>query len=115
MALTGINGLKRRLGSVKQAIENNLFQEAGEEWVEQDFIPAAKAECPVGETGDLRESIDGAVNENQIRVYASAPHASFVHDGTAKKEANPFLQRAFERTRPKLSARMRQKLRDANR
>ncbi|WP_156416481.1 MULTISPECIES: HK97-gp10 family putative phage morphogenesis protein [unclassified Sphingopyxis] len=115
MALKGINGLKRRIGSVKRAIENDLFEDAGSEWVEQDFKPVAKAECPVGETGDLQESIDGAVNQNQIRVYASAPYASYVHDGTAKIEANPFLQRAFERTRPKLSARMRQKLRDANR
>ena len=112
MAMKGMNVLNRRLGSIAQAISNNSFEEAATEWIEQDFKPVARRECPV-DTGELRDSIGGSVNQNQGRVFASADHASIVHDGTSTREGNPFLDRAFEQTRRKLSGRMRKKLRNA--
>lgn len=112
MAMKGMNVLKRRMGSVAQAISNNSFEETATEWIEQDFKPVARRESPV-DTGELRDSIGGSVNQNQGRVYATAEHASIINDGTATRAANPFLDRAFVQTRRKLSERMRKKLRNA--
>lgn len=107
MSLKGIDALKRRIGSVRDAIANGeAFQEAGEAWIEQDFKPYAKQIVPV-RSGELRDSIDGAVNENQIRVFADAPHAAAVEEGTSKQAAQPFMRPAFLATRAKLSARTR--------
>lgn len=111
MSLKGLDALRRRVGSIKQAIEHDIFEEAGREWVEQDFVPAAQAIVHV-ESGELRDSIGGEVNSNQIRVFASAPHAIHEEEGTVLHEAHPFMKPAYDQTRKKLSARTRKKLRD---
>lgn len=104
--LTGMDALRRKLGSIKHAIENDIFEEAGHAWVEQDFKPAAKQLAPVA-SGELRDSIDGEVNPQQIRVFASADHARFVEEGTVKQSAQPFMEPAFQKTRRKLAAHAR--------
>lgn len=111
--MRGADVFKRRLGSIRQAVENapELFQEAGEEWLEQDAIPAAKQLAPV-RTGELRDSIGGAANEQQVRLFATAEHARAVEEGTSKMAAQPYLAPAIARTRNKLSARIRNKLKD---
>ncbi len=111
--MRGADVFKRRLGSIRQAVENapELFQEAGEEWLEQDAIPAAKQLAPV-RTGELRDSIGGAANEQQVRLFATAEHARAVEEGTSKMAAQPYLAPAIAMRRNKLSARIRNKLKD---
>lgn len=111
MSLKGLDAFRRRIGSVKQAIEHDVFEEAGREWVEKDFAPKARQLVHV-DTGELRDSIYGTVNPKNIRVFASAPHAIFEEEGTVERPAHPFMKPAFEMTRPKLAARMRKKLKD---
>lgn len=110
--MKGADVFKRRLGSIRQAVEQapELFREAAEEWLEQDTIPAAQQLAPV-RTGELRDSIGGAANEQQVRLFATADHARPVEEGTSKMAAQPFLAPAIVKTRPKLSARIRAKLR----
>ncbi|PIB90998.1 HK97-gp10 family putative phage morphogenesis protein [Caulobacter sp. FWC2] len=111
--MKGADVFKRRLGSIRRAVENapELFQEAGEEWLEQDAIPAAQQLAPV-RTGELRDSIGGAANEQQVRLFATAEHARAVEEGTSKMAAQPYLAPAIAKTRNKLSARIRTKLKD---
>lgn len=110
MSLVGKDVLLRRVRSIKQAIEGGLFEEAARDWVELDFKPVAQSLAPV-RSGALRDSIDGTVGPNQIRVFADTDYASFVEEGTSKQPAQPFMKPAFDIARPKLSARTRKALR----
>lgn len=110
MAMTGMNALRRRHGSIKKAIEGEVFEEAGREWVDLDFVPAAQSLVHV-DTGELRDSIGGEVNPQNIRVTATAEHAADEEFGNSTRGPHPYMKPAFERTRRKLPARMRQKLR----
>lgn len=108
MGVTGWDALLRRAGSIKRAIESGeVWQEAATKWATEDFIPAAKQGCPVGETGQLKESINYEVSARQVRVYADKPYASFVEDGTSTQTAQPFMRPARDKTRRKLSERTR--------
>lgn len=102
----------RRVKSVAKAIEDGqIFEEAGQEWIDNDVVPRAQSLAPKV-TGRLANSIGGSVNPNQIRVYADADYASFVENGTSKMAAQPFLKPAVVQTRDRLTARMRKKLKD---
>lgn len=110
MALLGVDALKRRYGSVKTAIENgDVFEEAGREWIDEDFKPEAQRLCPK-DTGYLADSIDGEVNPKQVRVFAEADYGVDVEYGTTKMQAQPFMAPAFNRTRPKFSEHCRKAL-----
>lgn len=108
MSVTGWDALKRRVGSIKRAIESGeIWEEAATEWARDDFLPVAKQLCPVGETGQLRDSINYEVNPRQVRVFADKEYASFVEDGTSLQKAQPFMRPARDKTRRKLSERTR--------
>lgn len=104
------DALLRKLGSIRKAIENDLFEEAASEWIEKDFKPRAKALAPV-DTGRLRDSIDGEVNGNQARLFADTEYARIMEEGSSTHSAQPFMQPAFDQTRRKLSEYTRKALR----
>lgn len=111
MSVKGFNAIKRKVGSIRAAIaDGSLFEEAATEWVEQDFKPLAKQLVHV-RSGELRDSIDGEVNPQQVRVFADAPHARYEEEGTSTREAHPYMRPAFEKTRRKLSERTRKAFR----
>ena len=55
----------------------------------------AKANCPV-DTGYLRNSIKADVDNLEANIGTDVFYAPFVHDGTYKMEARPFLESAAE-------------------
>lgn len=110
MTVKGMDALVRYLGSIKEAVQNDIFEEAANEWIEQDFKPVAKQLAPKV-TGNLANSIDGNANPQQVRVFAEAEYAGWVEEGTTQKEARPFMKPAFDKTRRKLSQRTRDALR----
>lgn len=55
----------------------------------------AKANCPV-DTGYLRNSIKADVDNLEANIGTKCSYASYVHDGTYKMEARPFLESAAE-------------------
>ncbi len=55
----------------------------------------AKANCPV-DTGRLRNSIKADVDGLEANIGTDVYYAPFVHDGTYKMEARPFLESAAE-------------------
>lgn len=55
----------------------------------------AKANCPV-DTGYLRNSIKADVDNLEANIGTECSYASYVHDGTYKMEARPFLESAAE-------------------
>lgn len=54
-----------------------------------------KANCPV-DTGRLRKSIKADVDNFEANIGTDVYYAPFVHDGTYKMEARPFLESAAE-------------------
>ena len=112
MSVTGMDALIRYLGSIKKAVQDEIFKEAATEWVEKDFVPAARQICPE-DTGELKASIGGAANPSQVRVFATATHAQVTEEGSVEKNirAQPYMKPAFEKTRRKLSQRTREALR----
>ena len=49
------------------------------------------------DTGRLKGSIDHRAEERSVSVGTNVEYAIYVHYGTYKMEANPFLKNAFER------------------
>jgi len=73
------------------------------ERVSQDLIQNAYDEVPV-RTGRLQRSIGGErTGELEWKVYAKAPYALYVHEGTRYMEPNPFLMRAVQITARRMS------------
>jgi HK97 gp10 family phage protein len=54
-----------------------------------------KANCPVL-TGYLRDSIEAEIDNLEVNIGTECDYAHFVHDGTYKMEARPFLESAAE-------------------
>lgn len=54
-----------------------------------------KANCPV-DTGLLRSSIKADIDKLEVNIGTDVYYAPFVHDGTYKMEARPFLESAAE-------------------
>ena len=111
-----VKGFDRAIAKVDAllALMSDAPQEAAREWLEQDFKPLAKQLAPV-RTGELRDSIDGEVTPGGVRVFASAPYAKLVEEGTSKQAAQPFLTPAFERTKHKLKERIDKKIKKGSR
>lgn len=111
MTIKRIDVLIRRAKDIRAAMQQDAFMGAAEDWVEQDVVPAAQSIAPVA-SGEFRDSIGGAVNQSQISIYADAPHAKWVEEGTSKMPARPTLKPAIQKMRSKLLARVRAKLRE---
>lgn len=77
------------------AIEMRALKEAG--------VQLAKAKAPV-DTGELRDSIDGAVDHMAqtviISLSATADHAPFQEFGTIYQAAQPYLRPALQALAP---------------
>ena len=58
-----------------------------------DIEEQAKQNCPV-DTGRLKGSIKGSVSGLEANIGTDVEYAHFVHDGTYKMEARPFLESA---------------------
>jgi HK97 gp10 family phage protein len=111
MTIKRIDVMIRRAKDIRLAMQQDAFIGAAEDWIEQDVVPAAQSIAPV-DSGAFRDSIGGAVNQNQISIYADAPHSKWVEEGTSKMPARPTLQPTIQKMRPKLLARVRAKLRE---
>jgi len=69
-----------------------------------DIEGQAKLNAPV-DTGALRNSIQGAMTGPASgEVAVGAEHGIYVHEGTARMAARPFLQLAAEQVRPGFEA-----------
>lgn len=74
------------------------------------------------DTGFLRDGEVGQTGSNQgtrierdgnvVRIYNNAPYAGYVHDGTSKMQARPFIKEALERVNFKKS--LEEGIRNAN-
>jgi HK97 gp10 family phage protein len=62
----------------------------------------AKRECPV-DTGRLQGSITYEVNGTEGAVGTNVEYAPYVHDGTSKMSARPFLRNAGEKNKDKIT------------
>ncbi len=58
-----------------------------------DIEEEAKANCPV-DTGRLKSSIKADVQGLEANIGTDVEYAHFVHDGTYKMAARPFLESA---------------------
>ena len=58
-----------------------------------DIEEQAKQNCPV-DTGRLKGSIKGSVSGLEANIGTDVEYAHFVHDGTYKMAARPFLESA---------------------
>lgn len=60
-------------------------------------------------TGNLWRSITvGETSDTQAEVYSMADYASYVHDGTEKMRARPFLTQAIEAQAEETAQRLKQ-------
>ncbi len=74
----------------------------------RDLLVAAQRECPV-RTGRLRASHRlVSADKLKVQLIVTAPYAPYVHDGTSRQRANPWLYRAFLMEQGALQARMAQ-------
>lgn len=87
--VTMTNNLNFNANDMERAIQEELKDSAYE--IEKQ----GKANCPV-DTGRLRSSIKADVGNLEADIGTSLYYASFVHDGTYKMEARPFLESAAE-------------------
>lgn len=62
------------------------------------FAMFAAEEAPV-DTGDLKGSIDfQKIKAAAYRLFTTTDYGAYVELGTALRDANPFMRRAFKRT-----------------
>lgn len=111
MAVKGFDRLIQKVTRIRNAVRD-VPQKAAAEWVEQDFIPVAQGLAPV-RTGELRDSIDGRVTKTRVVVFADAPHARYVEEGTSVAPARPFMGPAFDQTKAALKQRIRDEIQKA--
>jgi HK97 gp10 family phage protein len=77
------------ISEIENAVQQELIETA--KLIEED----AKTNCPV-DTGYLRKSIKTNIGDLDVEVGTSCSYAPFVHDGTHKMPARPFLDSAAE-------------------
>lgn len=98
MARSFVSGLRGALRALRRAqrAADDARRPALEEWA-KDTAATAKKFSPVL-TGRMRRQIDYRVNkaDANVGVYGSSRrYAGYVHGGTSKMEANPWMARAF--------------------
>ena len=74
---------------LKDAIQEELEDSA------YQIEKQAKANCPV-DTGYLRSSIKADIDDFEVNIGTDVYYAPYVHDGTYKMAARPFLESAAE-------------------
>lgn len=106
--MKGIDVFKRRMGSIKQVVENTpkLAREVFTEWAELDWKPYAEAIAPE-DTGEFKGLLGYEVSDRQIRLGSSANHALDVEEGNSTHVAQPTTIPAIQATRHKISERTR--------
>jgi HK97 gp10 family phage protein len=113
MAVKGFDEAIDNLDTILRKMEG-AQPNAAQEWLEQDFLPYARQIAPF-DTGELRDSIDGRVTATGVEVFATAPHARYVEEGTSIRPANPFMAVAWAATIHKLYERTNKAFRKAMR
>ncbi|MCC4257002.1 HK97-gp10 family putative phage morphogenesis protein [Sphingobium lactosutens] len=113
MSVKGWGALVRKVTRIRDGIEQ-APQKAAQAWVDADFKPYAQQIAPV-RSGQFRDSIDGRVSKTRVTVFADAPHARYVEEGTSKMEAQPTIKPAFEHTKDKLRQRVRDEVKKVTR
>lgn len=79
-------------------IDIDKLEDAVQEELENtahDIEKDAKRNCPV-DTGYLRSSIGTEIDDLEVNIGTDCEYAPFVHDGTYKMPARPFLDSAAE-------------------
>lgn len=93
-------------------VEQLLPEAVKEGLVEIGFAIADEAEALVPvDTGDLRDSIYVDDQQNDVYVVAETDYAVFVHEGTSKQKAQPFLRDAARNSRDLFDDKMKEALR----
>lgn len=77
------------INEIENAVQQELIDTA--HLIEKD----AKRSCPV-DTGRLRNSIDTEISDLEVEVGTDCEYAGYVHDGTYRMPARPFLDSAAE-------------------
>ena len=77
------------IDDIERAVQEELEDTAND--IEDD----AKRNCPV-DTGYLRSSIGTEIDNLEVNVGTDCDYAPFVHDGTYRMPARPFLDTAAE-------------------
>lgn len=86
-----------------QFIPNPLAGKIAELEAKPQVSEAAKAaleyalsHVPIGETGELHDSIYLVENENGYRIYVGTDHWVYVEFGTSEMAAQPFMRPAID-------------------
>ena len=109
MSITGQDSVKAKLAKMKAGLTSNeVIQEAGKQWLEEDVLPLARQLVPK-RTGNLERSIEGEVVGSEIHVRATAPYAEEVEFG-GNSEAQPYLYPAIEQTKAALGRKIKQSM-----
>lgn len=113
MSVKGWGALVKKVTRIRDGVQQ-APQKAAQDWVDEDFKPYAQAIAPV-RSGQFRDSIDGRVTRTSVTVFADAPHARYVEEGTSKMPAQPTVKPAFEHTKGKLRERIKDEIRKVTR
>ncbi|WP_287003042.1 HK97-gp10 family putative phage morphogenesis protein [Sphingobium sp.] len=113
MSVKGWGALVRKVTRIRDGVEQ-APQKAAEAWIEQDFKPYAQQIAP-RRTGAFADSIDGRASKTRVTVFADAPHARYVEEGTSKMPAQPTVGPAVEHTKGKLRERVRNEIKKVTR
>lgn len=107
--MTGGDLFRRRVtGSVKTAMERvpQTFVRVGNEWAERDYLPYVELTSPE-DTGDYKSKHEVEVTPKQITLKNTADHAFTVEYGNSNHFPHMTITTAEDKTRPKLTARLR--------
>lgn len=113
MSVKGWGALVKKVTRIRDGVEQ-APQKAAQDWVDRDFKPHAQSIAPV-RSGQFRDSIDGRVTRTSVTVFAAAPHARFVEEGTSRMAAQPTVKPAFEATKGQLRERIKNEIKKVTR
>lgn len=75
----------------------------------RDIESGAKDRCPVGKTGNLKNSIQAqSLGRAEWEVRVGASYGIYVHDGTRRMRPRPFLAQAVNDVRPSFESAVQQ-------
>lgn len=98
------NGKDERIMNIRITIDANINLDTAdiEEMIQKELEESAyeiekesKRLCPV-DTGNLRSSIEATISDLEVDVGTDCEYAGFVHDGTYRMAARPFLDTAAD-------------------
>jgi HK97 gp10 family phage protein len=95
--VVGLDRLRDKLAELPEDIRRGA--EAAVAATVDAVADLAREAAPIGETGELRDSIQGEVSGLSGTVGATADYASFVEFGTSKMSERPYLWPAGEQGR----------------